>query len=59
MCLWWVVEGEPPTIESALERLEHIRAHGPSPHAFTFKRPFDPDGAPVDAASLRPLAGCP
>jgi hypothetical protein len=40
--LFWVPEGEPPALEEAIERLEHLRAHGPSPHAFTFKQRFQP-----------------
>jgi hypothetical protein len=35
--LWWVEEGHLPTIPEALARLEHLRAHGPTDHAFTFK----------------------
>lgn len=42
LCLWWVAAGEIPTVEEAKERLEHLRAHGPTPHAFTFKRRFEP-----------------
>jgi hypothetical protein len=40
--LWWIPEGRPPTIHEAIARLEHLRAHGPSPHAFTFKQRFGP-----------------
>jgi len=32
--MWWVPEGHRPTLEEALERLEHLRANGPSDHAF-------------------------
>ena len=35
--LWWVPAGHIPTIEEGIERLEHLRANGPSPHAFTFR----------------------
>jgi len=41
LALWWVPVGEVPTIEEAKERLEHLDRHGPTPHAFTFKRRFD------------------
>src|SRR6476661_6758449 len=34
--LWWVPAGLIPTIEDGIARLEHLRANGPSPHAFTF-----------------------
>jgi heme-degrading monooxygenase HmoA len=40
--LWWVPEGEIPTVEQAIARLEHLEANGPTPHAFTFKRRFAP-----------------
>ena len=35
--LWWVPQGHRPTLEEALERLEHLRAHGDSDHAFGWK----------------------
>jgi hypothetical protein len=44
--LWWVPEGHIPTLEEARERLEHYRAHGPSPQAFWFGSLF-----PAPAAS--------
>lgn len=51
MALWWVPAGEIPTVGEARERIERIRAHGPTPHAFTFKRCFDPDGEPISVAT--------
>jgi hypothetical protein len=51
LALWWVPEGHTPTIAEAQERLAHLEGHGPSPHAFTFKRRFAPD-----QSSERPLA---
>lgn len=42
MVLWWVPVGHEPTVEEAKERLLHLRAHGPSEHAFTFKSHFAP-----------------
>ena len=32
--MWWVPEGYRPTLEEALERLAHLRAHGDSDQAF-------------------------
>ncbi len=46
---WWIPAGEVPTVTDAVERLEHLDAHGPTPLAFTFLRAFDPDGAPSSA----------
>jgi hypothetical protein len=40
MALWWVPHNHLPAIEEAKERLEHLRAYGPTPYAFTFKQPF-------------------
>jgi heme-degrading monooxygenase HmoA len=43
MALWWVPVGHVPTVEEAKERLEHLRTHGPTPHTFTFAKPFEPE----------------
>lgn len=40
MTLWWIPAGTIPTLEEAEERLHHLRAHGPSPRAFTFRDPY-------------------
>ena len=32
--MWWVPAGHRPSITEAIERLEHLKAHGPSEHAF-------------------------
>ena len=40
MALWWVPAGYIPPIEEGEERLRHLDAHGPTPHAFTFKKRF-------------------
>jgi Domain of unknown function (DUF3291) len=42
MTLWWVPVAHEPTLAEAEARLEHLRKHGPTPHAFTFKRRFSP-----------------
>jgi hypothetical protein len=31
LCLWWIAEGTLPTVADALARLDHLRAHGPTP----------------------------
>ncbi|MEL7478049.1 MAG: DUF3291 domain-containing protein [Pseudomonadota bacterium] len=41
--LWWIEEGHIPTTEEAKARLQHLREHGDSPYAFTFKANFTPD----------------
>jgi hypothetical protein len=40
LVLWWVPAGHRPTIEEAIARLERLRAEGPTPEAFTFRRAF-------------------
>ncbi len=45
MVLWWVPAGHLPTVEEAERKLAHLRAHGPTGTAFTFKKAFAaPDG---------------
>lgn len=40
--LWWIPAGHTPTPQEARARLEHLREHGATPHAFTFKKRFEP-----------------
>jgi hypothetical protein len=40
LVLWWIPTGHEPTVEEAEERLDYLRAHGPTSHAFTFKQRF-------------------
>jgi hypothetical protein len=42
LALWWVRTGHVPTVEEAEQRLRHLREHGPTEHAFTFRQPFPP-----------------
>ena len=50
-CLWWIPEGTLPEIDDALARLEHLRACGPTPMAFTFHHRFGPGDAPATQGS--------
>lgn len=52
--LWWVPIDHQPTAAEAAERLQHLREHGPSAHAFTFARIY-PSPAAVGAPTLAPL----
>jgi len=53
LALWWVPAGHIPTVAEAKERLDHLKAHGPSREAFTFRTPFPaPDGKPEDVSGL-------
>jgi len=40
LVLWWIPVGQIPTVDDARERLAHLRQHGPTAHAFTFRTPF-------------------
>ena len=38
--LFWIPAGERPPLTEAQARLGHLREHGPTPYAFTFKERF-------------------
>ncbi len=40
--LWWIPRGHIPDIPEAEERVRLLRAHGPTPHAFTLRVHFPP-----------------
>jgi hypothetical protein len=40
--LWWIPRGHTPTVHEAEERVKHLRAHGPTPYAFTLRVHFPP-----------------
>jgi len=42
MAMWYIPIHHVPTAAEAIDRLEHIRKHGETPYAFTFKNRFDP-----------------
>jgi hypothetical protein len=37
LVMWWVPAGHRPTIQEAIERLEHLKVNGPSDHAFSWE----------------------
>ncbi len=45
--MWWLPEGELPTLEMAKEKLEALEANGDSPNAFSMKSIFDAKGNKV------------
>ena len=60
LVLWWIPAGHIPTIEEALARLDRLRRDGPTPAAFTFRAPYEPQavdpGDPlVDAEFCWPM----
>lgn len=40
MVLWWVTAGHRPSVEEAAVRLAHLREHGATAHAFSFRQAF-------------------
>lgn len=42
LALWWIPAGTIPTVAEAKARLEHLRKHGSSAHAFGFREIFPP-----------------
>ena len=38
-----VPSGHRPTTAEAEDRIRHLRAHGPTPHAFTLRQTFAPE----------------
>jgi len=49
LALWWVPAGTVPTPREAVDRVEHLRAHGPSAEAFTFRELFPPPSSGTTA----------
>ena len=56
--LWWVPAGHAPTVQEALERLEHLRKHGPTAHAFTFKERYPAPGDSGGPTDMKPEPYC-
>ena len=46
--LWWVPAGVRPTVADAELRLAALRELGPTPYAFSVKRPFPPPGSVLE-----------
>ncbi len=56
--LWWIPAGTIPATTEALARLDHLRKHGPTPHAFTFKQRYPAPGQPGEAEDMKPEPYC-
>lgn len=52
LVLWWVPAGHVPGAEECVERLELLRAQGPSPLAFTFRESYTPQEAQESKAAV-------
>ena len=53
VALWWVPADHRPTVAEAIARLDHLKQHGPSPEAFTFRH-FYPAPDASDSADAAP-----
>lgn len=42
LTMWWIPAGQVPTLVEAKERIDHLAANGPTPHAFSFHPVFGP-----------------
>jgi hypothetical protein len=42
--MWWIERGTTPTTADAENRVRYLRAHGPTPYAFTLRVHFPPPG---------------
>ena len=59
VALWWVPAGHRPSVAEAVERLEHLERHGPTPFAFSFREAFGPDGVPLSREAATRDDSCP
>lgn len=57
--LWWVPAGHRPTIDEAIQKLELLRANGPTETAFTFRKAFPPPDAAKERAPFALGDECP
>jgi hypothetical protein len=57
--LWWTPAGSLPAVAEAVARLDYLRAHGPTPNAFTFKQVYDPVWEAAQPWQASGAASCP
>lgn len=56
--MWWIPAGYIPTLAEAMAKLDHLRDHGPSPEAFTFKQRYPAPGQLGGPSNMRPEPYC-
>jgi hypothetical protein len=59
LVLWWMPKGHRPSVSEAIEKLELLRAKGPTADAFTFREPFPSPGAGLNEPGPAFLDACP
>jgi len=52
LVMWWIPAGHIPYVHEAEERLAHLHAYGPTPHAFTFKERFPAPAGDAATATM-------
>jgi hypothetical protein len=57
IALWWIPAGTIPTVLEAKLRLDHLRQHGESPYAFSFKKVFPPPTESSEAVTISGKTG--
>jgi len=57
--LWWIPTGHRPTVAEAKERLDYLREHGATEHAFNFKQPYQAPGGQLDPQPELADTACP
>jgi hypothetical protein len=57
--LWWVRQGQRPTVQDAIAKLELLRQAGPTEAAFTFRSAFPAPDAPQPGVSFGLAGECP
>lgn len=45
--MWWLPEGEYPTLEMAKQKFDELETNGPSPEAFNMREAFDYQGTKI------------
>jgi hypothetical protein len=56
--LWWIPAGHIPTVEEALDRLAHLRRHGPTERAFTFSQRYPSPAESGPPQDMKPEPYC-
>jgi heme-degrading monooxygenase HmoA len=59
VALWWVPTGHRPSVQEAVERLEHLDRHGSGPFAFGFAEPYGPHGERLPREAATSDDACP
>jgi len=59
LALWWIPAGHRPSVDEAKKRIAHLAEKGATPYAFSFREPFPPDQALIEATDWSSFEPCP